>query len=286
MVIPNSIITIENGRYRSSGLGDSFIGSFSGNEELTKVILGNSLKNIGDYAFFGGSQFLEIIIPDSVTKIGDYAFSTSYTRVEGKLTKVTFGKGLQTIGEDAFRGNKITELNFPSSLKEIKKTAFRYNNIQKINFSTGLQTIGEEAFRHNAIAELNLPSSLKEIGGGAFDDNQIQSIAIPNGVTSISNYIFDYPSRHIGTFANNPLTTVVIPASLANGEISGQYFNERDSPTFGNISGSTINRITIPVRMDERTLRGIFEEAFVNFWISQNKAGGTYVKRGPIWTKE
>jgi hypothetical protein len=38
--------------------------------------------------------------------------------------------------------------------------------------------------------------------------------------------------------------------------------------------------------MNENTLRGIFEVAFVNFWISQNKAGGTYVKRGPIWVKE
>ena len=47
-----------------------------------------------------------------------------------------------------------------------------------------------------------------------------------------------------------------------------------------------ITRITIPAAMDERNLIGGFEDTFINFWKSQNKAGGTYVKRGPIWSKE
>ena len=34
------------------------------------------------------------------------------------------------------------------------------------------------------------------------------------------------------------------------------------------------------------TERSGFEEGFVNFYLSQNRAAGTYVKRGPIWTRE
>jgi len=273
VVIPDTVITIENAeRIFVSGYNRTK-GAFRENEKLTTVIFGNGLKTIGDYAFYGCSQLSEINIPNSVTRIGNYSLC------DVGLKKVSFGTGLQTIGSSAFAGNEIVELNLPSSLKEIETEAFRWSKIQKVTFGTGLQTIGAGAFKGNQITELNLPSSLREIGGGAFAGNLLQSVMLPNGITSISNYV-GYMNWQ-GAFENNPLTTVAIPASLANGGIDSY-----SSPTFGNIKNSTITRITIPARMGEDTLRGNFEEAFVNFWINQNKAGGTYVKRGPIWTKE
>jgi len=320
VVIPDTVITIENGsKFRS--------GAFGLNKELIKVTLGKGIKTIGDRAFSGyiwsstnqtGGQLTEIIIPDSVTRIGEHSFS--YTG----LTKVTLGTGLQSIGESAFQNNQITaEIILPSSLKEIGESAFRNNEIQKLTLGTGLQNIGGSAFRNNQItAEIILPSSLKEIGesafrnnkiqkltlgtglqnigiyafsdnqikeldfnlpsslktiaNGTFANNQMQSVTIPNNITSLDSG--DEYGHNDGAFANNPLTTVVIPASLANGYI--------DRQSFGSINGNTITRITLPVGMKEDTLRGLFEQTLVNFWISQNGAGGTYVKRGPIWTKE
>ena len=131
----------------------------------------------------------------------------------------------------------------------------------------------------------SLESSLKEIKGAAFGSNQIQSVVIPNGVTSISNSVVGENSW--GAFAGNPITTVVIPPSLARGGFyySSMSFREH-SPIFGRIQDNTITRIIIPAGMDERNLSYNFEEAFVNFWINQNRAGGTYFKRGPIWFKE
>jgi Tfp pilus assembly protein PilF len=270
VVIPDTVITIEDG-------GDSgarswfseierYLGAFLNNKELIKVTLGTGLKTIGNNAFYS-CQLTEIIIPDSVIAIGDSAFYSS------GLIKVTFGKGLQTIGKEAFSSNQIAEINLPSSLKEIGAKAFYENKIKKLTLPAGLQTVAVEVFSHNQITELNLPSSLKRIEKGAFANNQIQSIIIPNGVTELSSYNRHY-SVNIEPFQNNPLTSVVIPASLING-IIGSFVNN-----------STITRITIPAGMKEYSLNGVFEEAFVNFWISQNRAGGTYVKRGPIWTKE
>ena len=300
VVIPDTVITIESGKSGNYNLADHNVGAFYNNKGLIKVTLGKSIETIGDYAF-GRCHINEIIIPDSVTRIG--ACSFIYTG----LTKVTFGKGLQVIGESAFysssdnylyyettaiNNNQITEIIFPSSIKEIGEFAFCNNIIQELTLGTGLQTIGryafsenkihklslgtslqiigENAFSNNQINELNftLPSSLKTIPNWTFANNQIQSVTIPNSITAL----------YRGAFNNNPLATVVIPASLANGRI--------DSQSFGNIDGSTITRITIPAGMNENTLRGIFEVAFINFWINQNKAGGTYVKRGPIWARE
>jgi len=275
VVIPDTVVTIENGLPDDISVSlPTATGSFYNNKELIKVTLGKGIKTIGDLAFSQNTQLTEIIIPDSVTKIGDYSFERS------GLIKIIFGKSLQTIGKRAFEYNKITELNLPPSLKEIGEEAFSYNKIQKLTTGSGLQTIKEQAFKNNQITEINfnLPSSLKKIAEGAFASNKIQVLNLPNGITYIGSesHLANGRIEYInGAFENNPLTTVVIPASLSN-NIGYQAFG----------SGNTITRITIPSGMKEDTLRNLFEDAFVNFWINQNRAGGTYVKRGPIWAKE
>jgi hypothetical protein len=339
VVIPDTVISIEHVDIYHGVSTEYDGGAFSDNLTLTKLTLGKGLKTIGGCAF-SRTGLIEVIIPDSVTVIGDAAFGWFSSALhawtgekgESKLVKVTLGKGLQVIGEDAFIANKIEELNLPSSLREIKNNAFAGNQIQKVTFNTGLETIGIGAFQNNKILELELPSSLKEIKdytfadnqiqkvtfgtrleligrwafnnnqiielttlpsslkvirGGAFQNNQMKTVIIPNGVSSIENTLeLGYRG---GAFGNNPLTTVVIPLSLAKSGI--QYNGDgNNNPEyylpFSTKIGSTITRITIPAGMNEDILKGVFEDSFVNFWINQNRAGGTYVKRGPIWTKE
>jgi len=276
VIIPDTVITIEDGYTNDYG---RVSGAFYSNKQLSKVILGKSLETIGSYAFYECSQLTEIIIPDSVTRIRERAFMSS------GLVNVSFGIGLQYMGNYSFASNQIVELSLPSSLIRIGNCAFDGNKIRKVTFGTNLQYIGASAFRHNQIVELNLPSSLKEIDGGAFANNQIQTIIIPNSVTTISNYESNYPAGWVGAFSTNPIKNVIIPASLAKEGIAGVFLNDSDSASFGKPNGSTITSITVPIDMEEEILKGIFEESLVNFWKNQNKASGTYVKRGPIWTK-
>jgi len=286
VIIPNSVLIIENGNTGSSSGETLYYGAFTGNNMLTTVILGSGLQIIGTNAFCS-IKISEIIIPDSVTTISDMAFQ-GYTygyQNKGNLTRIIFGTGLQSIGELAFANNQISELNLPSSIKTIEYGAFQRNKIEKVTFGTGLQIIDRYVFRYNQIVDLNLPTSIKTIEIGAFANNQINSVIIPNGVTSINNCDNEYYTSWLGAFANNPITTVVIPATLANGGIKGEFLlGNHDSGPFGRTNASTITQITIPVGMEN--LSGIFEESFVNFWINHNRAGGTYIKRGPIWSRE
>jgi hypothetical protein len=56
----------------------------------------------------------------------------------------------------------------------------------------------------------------------------------------------------------------------------------------------SVTRVTLPANMAEKNIKAFYHgssqwslpEALFNFWISQKKAGGTYIKRGPIWSKE
>ncbi len=86
VVLPDSIEQIEKG-------------SFWGCENLEKISLGNSLKGIGETAFYNCDSLTEIVVPDSVEQIGERAFAYSDT-----LETVTIGSSVTNMNSAAFSG--------------------------------------------------------------------------------------------------------------------------------------------------------------------------------------
>lgn len=64
---------------------------------LTQVVIGSGVTNIGVGAFGACSSLTSITLPDSVTRLGDVAFTEC-----SRLTQVVIGKGLTTIGGRVF----------------------------------------------------------------------------------------------------------------------------------------------------------------------------------------
>jgi len=75
----NTDITLLNG---TKGVA---VDAFSGNANLTGIIIPNSVTNIGEQAFYNCANLTGIIIPNSVTNIGEQAFYNC-----ANLTSVTF----------------------------------------------------------------------------------------------------------------------------------------------------------------------------------------------------
>lgn len=73
---------------------------------LTSIILPNSIKVIGSYAFQGREKLTSIIIPNNVTTIGDNAFYNCT-----KLTSLVIGEKVKEIGEWAFKATKLKEIH-------------------------------------------------------------------------------------------------------------------------------------------------------------------------------
>ena len=70
---------------------------FSGNTQLSSLIIGNTVKNIPSYAFYNCTEVVDLVIPDSVETIARYAFYGC-----SGLVKVVIGEGVLSIGSDAF----------------------------------------------------------------------------------------------------------------------------------------------------------------------------------------
>ena len=101
---------IKNSALRSVTItsGNIHNGALSGCTELTSVVIGNSVTNIGSYAFSTCTGLTSITIPNSVTNIGSNAFGTCTG-----LTSITIPNSVTNIGSYAFGTcTGLTEIRF------------------------------------------------------------------------------------------------------------------------------------------------------------------------------
>ena len=90
---------------------------------ITNLVIPDGVTSVSAYAFNGCSGLTNITIPDSVTSIGNCAFSSC------PLTTLKIGKGLKSIGKNAFSGIKvIPELYYAGSEEEWKGISIDSSN--------------------------------------------------------------------------------------------------------------------------------------------------------------
>ena len=102
------------------------------------------VDSIGDNAFAGCNNLTSVIIPNSVTSIGDGAFQFS-----GLLSHIEFGNAVISIGYRSFyECYSLTNIIFPESLITIGENAFGQDaNLTSITLPSSLTTIEDYAFQ-------------------------------------------------------------------------------------------------------------------------------------------
>lgn len=197
---------------------------YMNNEEISDLIIPNSVTYIGHYAFEGCSGLTSIIIPNSVTGIGAYAFS----KCSG-LTSVTIPNSVTDIFGGAFSYcSSLTSITIPNSIYNI---GYVYNEEAGIYGNYNLNTIfltGEGYWT----------------GGDCVELPRVATLYIDKGITGLRNLweepddVFSFavtpPSCEDDTFTNYTGTLHVPAASLA------AYFTAPYWCNFANIVGDAV----------------------------------------------
>lgn len=122
----------------------------------------NSVKSIGEYAFFGCSGLTSVEIPDSIINIETSAF-----RKCGELLSVKIGTGVTIIEDNTFRDcNLLKTITIGSNVQEIKQgSLYSCNNLENIiSLNTIPPTLSRNAFmsrflaRHSTIIHVPIGS--------------------------------------------------------------------------------------------------------------------------------
>jgi hypothetical protein len=142
------------------------IGAFLCLYQVTRVILGDGLKEIEKRAIRRYHRLCEIVIPPSVKMIKKGAFESC-----NRLTRVNLNEGLEMIGKGAFEHcTSLPEISIPSTVKAIQGRAFcRCSQLTTVNLGEGLEEIEESAFGEcTSLHKISIPSTVKRIHHLAF----------------------------------------------------------------------------------------------------------------------
>ena len=103
--------------------------AFENCDNITSVILGDKVTDIGNTAFISCDNLKSVIIGNSVTSIGGAAFKNCY-----RLRTIIIGNSVTSIASEAFYDCSISDVFIPKSVTFIGYRAFLYCPLSKVTF--------------------------------------------------------------------------------------------------------------------------------------------------------
>ncbi len=148
------------------GATEVSIAAFRNRQDITEIIIPNTIVYIWSSAFEGCSAITKIAIPNSVTYIGDYAFRNC-----SSLVSIIIPNSVSKIGDSAFSGcTNLKSITIPNSITSIETGTFA---------------------ECSSLRSVFIPNSIISIAGGAFYGcESLEKIVIPNSVKTIGKYAF------------------------------------------------------------------------------------------------
>ena len=164
-------------------------------QEVTDLVIPNSVTSIGNYVFGNCTGLKSIYIPESITSIGNSTFYNC-----SGLTSITIPNSVTSIGSNAFSGcSGLTSVTLNTN-DIVSKTYTSSSNINTIFGSQvkeyiigdDITSIGDYAFYGcSGLSSATIGNNVTKIGNYAFNNcPSLTSITIPDGVTTIRSSSF------------------------------------------------------------------------------------------------
>ena len=177
-------------------MDDSYVGNQWLDEEtivkIKKIVLGDGITQIGNFAFAGCTNLQEIVFPQkNLKKIKENVFYGC-----SSLKEFIVPEGVESLGDSSFYGcSSIEKISFPSTLKEIPCFSNGFEGLPKLKsvvLAEGIEKIADGAFcHHKNLKTIILPSTLKEIGEYSFDYSGFVEITLPSNLRKVTRRAFE-----------------------------------------------------------------------------------------------
>ncbi len=153
--------------------------------EITKIVIGDGITNLGAWTFVGCKNVTELTMPITLDTVGSdlsSAFAGCY-----RIEKIDFTCGTDGYGYDydAYYGNDKWYQNTPWYESR--------GSLRELSFADGIKGIGSDTFRELNITSLVIPESVVVLGNHAFYNcTELTELTIPVSLNSYGNE--NYPA--------------------------------------------------------------------------------------------
>ena len=230
ITLPKHLTKLEEGTIDGSSYnGFDGYGTFS-EAGITKIILPDALKSIGNGAFANCDNLKSVKIPNGITSIGSYAFYCCYS-----LTGITIPESVTVIGECTFcnagkGGELFINCNIPDYL-DYYDSAFFGADFATITIGDSVTSIGKYAFYFcDSLTHVTIGKSVTSIGIRAFwECSWLTSIyckpITPPAIYYYNDYVY-------GSFPFNSVMKIYVPRNSYNSYIQySSYDNNKVAQT-------------------------------------------------------
>lgn len=191
---------------------------------ITKVILPDSIRVIGNGAFADCWEMSELKIPPNVAEIGERAFFGCRN-----VSEFTVPKTVKTIGNSAFAScESFASIELPEGITEIGEYTFgNCSNLRYVSIPASVEKIGRWAFiRCKALEEVIVPEGVVEIDENVFSNcPKLKTVTLPRSVKKIKNRT-DSGHKPQTIFFESENVTVIVP----EGSYAEKYCKKNEIP--------------------------------------------------------
>ena len=157
----------------------------------TEFFVPDTVKTIGDFAFYGTKALESINIPDSVTNIGTDAFGEC-----SGLKEVVIPDSVTSMGEAVFyKCTSLEKAKLSVNITMPNPAVFQYcSNLKEVVLSENMRFLGDFMFSYcTQLTNIVLPDTLTSVLRSAFQNcDNLKNITVPKNVTTIRDYAFGY----------------------------------------------------------------------------------------------
>ena len=157
----------------------------------TEFSVPDTVKTIGDFAFYGAKVLESINIPDSVTNIGTDAFGEC-----SGLKEVVIPDSVTSMGEAVFyKCTSLEKVKLSVNITSPNPAVFQYcSSLKEVVLPESMKFISFFMFSYcKEITNIVLPDKLNSVLRSAFQNcDNLKNITVPKNVTTIQDYAFGY----------------------------------------------------------------------------------------------
>ena len=153
------------------------------------VKIPDTVKTIGEEAFYCNQNIESVTIPNSVTSIGEAAFCGCTA-----LKSLTIPDNVRTVEKAAFSFSGITSVSLSNNITVIPERCFMAcYNLTSVKFGKKVSMISDYAFfQCKTMTKLRIPGTVKKLGDNSFFNCwKLTDIYLPASLTSIEDTAFD-----------------------------------------------------------------------------------------------